>query len=133
MPSLKTKCSTCFRKFTTQRSLRKHAQKTGHDFQERDVEFFKQGETEPVRLPVAGKVRQSYEGAYKQFLNGLAELISFCVKPNVKSKSVRIDLIMVLIANFQHLLFDLGLTKPFLVREARHPPPLKHEFSIILV
>lgn len=133
MPSLKTKCSTCFREFATQRSLRKHAQKTGHDFQESEINFFKQGETEPVRLPVPRKVPQSDEAAYKQFLNGVAELINSFVKPDVKSKWVKIDLIMLPIANFEHLLFDLGLTKPFSVREARHPPPLKQESSIAVI
>lgn len=129
MPSLKTKCSTCFREFPTQRSLKKHCERKGHNFQERDIEFFNHGETEPVCLPLPRKVPASDEAAYKQFLNGVVELINSFLKPDVKSKWIKIDLIMVPIAHFENLLFDLGLSKPFSVREARHPPPLKQDSS----
>lgn len=47
---------------------------------------------------------------------------------DVKSKWVKIDLIMVPYAFFI-LLLSMGLTKPFSAREARHPPPLKMELS----
>ena len=133
MPSFKTKCSVCDREFATQRSLRRHAEKTGHYFQERDIQFYKQGETEPVRLPVPEKVPHSDEAGYKQFLNGVAELINSFLNPDVKSKWIRIDLVLVPIAHFHYLLFDLGLTKPFSAREARHPSPLKQESAIVLL
>ena len=68
MPSLKTKCKTCMHEFATQRSLKKHEEKTGHINQEADIEFFKQCGTEPVILPVPSEIAQSQQAAYKEFL-----------------------------------------------------------------
>ena len=132
MPSFKTKCTTCLREFATQRSLAKHAEKTGHHYQETDVQFFKPGETEPVNLPLPERVPPSQQEAFKEFLSGVAELINSYLKPDVKSKWVKIDLIMVPNAFFKSLLLSMGLTKPFSAREARHPPPLKMELSTAL-
>lgn len=60
-----------FLKFAMQRLLRKHAEKTGHDIQERDIQFFKHSKTEPVHLPVLQNVLQFNEASYKQFINGV--------------------------------------------------------------
>ena len=105
-----------------QRSLKKHCERKGHNFQERDIEFFNHGETEPVCFPLPRKVPASDLAAYKQFLNGCVELINSFLKPDVESKWIKP------IAHFENL-FDLGLSKPFLVREAQHPPPLKQDSS----
>lgn len=132
MPSLKTKCVACLREFATRRSLAKHAEKTARIYQETDVQFFKKGESEPVNLPVPGRIAVSQQAAYKEFLSGMAELTNSYLKPDVKSKWVKIDLIMVPSAYFTSLLLGLKLNKPFAVREARHPPPLKQDSSTAL-
>ena len=62
----------------------------------------------------------------------MAELTNSFLKPDVKNKWVEIDLIMVPTAYFQQVLLSLGINKPFLVRESRHPSPLKKESSIAL-
>lgn len=132
MPSLKTKCKTCMREFATQRSLKKHEEKTGHINQEADIEFFKQCGTEPVILTVPSEITQSQQAAYKESLIGVAELTNSFLKPDVKSKWVKIDLIMVPTAYFKQVLFTLGISKPFSVKESRHPSPLKKDLSIAL-
>ena len=76
------------------------------------------------------KVLPSDEASYKQFLSGITEMVNSFLKPDVKSKWVKIDLIMVPTPLFQHLLFDLGLHKPYSARRARHPLPLKQESTI---
>ena len=86
MPSFKTKCLTCLREFATGRSLAKHAEKTGHRFHEAEMEFYKQGESEPVSFPVPERVPPSEQRAYKEFLSGVAEMANSHLKPDVKSK-----------------------------------------------
>ena len=77
-------------------------------------------------------VLQFNEASYKQFINGVAELVNSFLKPNVKRKWFRIDLVMVSIAHFQHLLFLLGLTKTFLAREACHPSQITRLTTTLL-
>ena len=132
MPSLKTKCSTCLRKFATRLSLQKHTDKIGHVLQEAQIQFYKPSETEPVVLPVPKLVSSCQEPGYKEFLNGVAEMTNSYLNPDVKSKWVKIDLITVPIEYFTQLLSDLGLNKPHSAREARHPAPLKKDSSLAL-
>ena len=120
------------REFATQRSLKKHEEKTGHINQEADIRFFKQCGTEQVILPVPSEIAQSQQEAYKEFLIGVAELTNSFLKPDVKSKWVKIDLIMVPTAYFKQVLFTLGTSKPFSVKESRHPSPLKKDSSIAI-
>ena len=120
------------REFATQRSLKKHGEKTGHINKEADIQFFNQCGTESVILPVPKEIVPSQQAAYKEFLVGVAELTNSFLRPDVKSKWVKIDLIMVPTAYFQHVLSSLGINKPFSVRESRHPSPLKKESSIAL-
>ena len=122
-----------FLKFAMQRLLSKHAEETGHDIQERDIKFFKHSTTEPVHLPVLQNALQFNEASYKQFINGVAELANSFLKPNVRRNWFRMDLVMVPIAHFQHLLFLLGLNKTFMAKEACHPSPIKQESSIGLI
>ena len=68
-----------------------------------------------------------HKEAFKEFLSSMAELINSYLKPDVKSKWVKICLIMVPNAFLESLLLSMGLTKPFSAREALHPPPLKME------
>ena len=86
MPSFKTKCTTCLREFATQRLLAKRAEKTGHLYQEPDVQFFKPGETAPVNLPLPERVPPLQQEAFKEFLRGMAELINSYLKLDMKSK-----------------------------------------------
>ena len=86
MPSLKTKCKTCVRKFLTQRSLKKHEEQSGHINQEADIEFFKQCGTEPLILLVPKEIVPAQQAAYREFLIGMAELTNSFLKPDVKSK-----------------------------------------------
>ena len=125
MPSYKTKCPACQRLFATKRSLEKHATKFSHQYQEREIGFFKPESTTLVNVPVAQPIPKSQELAYQTFLCGVVELINSYLNPALKSRWVKIDLIMVPVAYFQQLLMDLEQGKPFAVREKRHPAPLK--------
>jgi len=120
------------REFPTQRSLKKHEEKTGHVNQEADIEYFKQSGTLPVILPEPKEIVPAQQAANKEFLNGMAELTNSFLRPDVKSKWVKIDLIMVPTAFFKQVLLSLGINKPFSVRESHHPSPLKKESSIAL-
>ena len=75
---------------------------------------------------------QSQQASYKEFLIGMAELTNSFLKPDVKSQWVKIDLIMVPTAYFKQVLFTLGISKPFSVKESRHPLQLKKDSSIAL-
>ncbi|KAJ7388304.1 hypothetical protein OS493_038640 [Desmophyllum pertusum] len=125
MPSLKARCSICQRQFATARSLNTHAEKFGHRFQERDIQFFKAESNVPVDVPVAQRIPEAQKPEYKKFLCGLAELVNSYLNPEVKSKWVKIDLIMAPAGCFKQLMIDLELGNPFAMREARHPAPLK--------
>ena len=83
-------------------------------------------------LPEPKKSVPAEQVAYKEFLNGVAELTNSFLKPDVKSKWVKIDLIMVATAYFKQVLLSLGINKQFSVKESRHPTPLKKESSIAL-
>lgn len=88
--------------------------------------------TVAVNLPVPGWIAVSQQAAYKEFLSGMAELTNSYLKPDVKRKWVKIDLIMVPSAYFTSLLLGLKLNKPFAVREVRQPSPLKQDSSTAL-
>ena len=83
------------REFATQRSLKKHGEKTGHINKEADIQFFNQCGTKSVILPVPKAIVPSQQVAYKEFLVGVAELTNSFLRSDVKSKWVKIDLIMV--------------------------------------
>lgn len=80
-----------------QRSLKKHVERTGHLFQETEIEFFKPGETESVNVPIPERVSTFQQAAYKEFSSCVAEMTNLFLKPDVKSKWLKIDLIMVII------------------------------------
>ena len=113
-PSIKIRCHTCLWEFATQRSLKKHAENKGHQLNE--INFYKQGKTEPMMLPRPERISQVQHAGYLVFLPGLAELINSFLKPVVRSKWAKIDLIMVPTEILKFLL-DLGLNKPFLARK----------------
>ena len=83
------------REFATQRSLKKHGEKTGHINKEADIQFFNHCGTKSVILPVPKAIVPSQQAAYKEFLVGVAELTNSFLRSDVKSKWVKIDLIMV--------------------------------------
>ena len=98
----------------------------------RDIQFYRQGQTEPVNLPVPESVSPLQKAPYKIFLIGMVELINSYLRPDVKSKWIKMELIMVPVEFFKALLLDLGPNKPFSAWEARHPSPLKNDTSTTL-
>ena len=111
VPSIKIRCHTCLCEFTTQRSLKNQVEKEGHQL--KDINFYKQGATEPIMLPKREWILQVHHAGYLLFLTGLAELINFFHKPDVSSNWAKIDLVMLLTEFFKQLLVDLGFNKPF--------------------
>ena len=62
----------------------------------------------PVNLPVPKSVSPQQQAAYKIFLIRMVELINYFLRPDVTSKWVKIDLIMVPVEIFPCVSFLFG-------------------------